>query len=214
MGVAYLGQVGENFVNATASTLAITTTAAANVGTFLVCPASVGAAASATSISDSAGNTWNLVNTSPLVARTMALFTCYVTSSLAASSTITITYSANTLNRLAAVYAFTGINRPTVTSATAQGTGVSTLNTGNLAPTQYASLLFTAISKNNNAAYTTPTGWTRLPLNVSNILDGYAYRIQPSTATQGTTWSWTGSYSAGQVSATFTPDGGDFFSVM
>jgi hypothetical protein len=41
-----------------------------------------------------------------------------------------------------------------------------------------------------------------------------AYAIRNNMNALATTWTWTSSGNAAAVAGTFTPDGGDFFSVM
>jgi hypothetical protein len=53
-----------------------------------------------------------------------------------------------------------------------------------------------------------------LPLTNSTINLAAAYVIQPSMDSIATTWTWTSANNAAVVSATLTPDGGDFFAVL
>ena len=213
MGVSYVGQVGEAFdAGVSATTMTVTTSTATEVGTYLVLASRSGLSSPVSAVSDTAGNTWAKVNNN--ASNTVcSVWSCFVTTQIPAASTITITYTVSNGNKNAGVWAFRGLNRPVITSATAQGSG-TTGNTRNLTPSRYASLLLSVAGVQNNSTFTQPTGFTKLPLTTSSIHVNAAYRIQPGVGSSGTTWTWTVSGTFGIVSSTLTPDGGDFLAVL
>jgi hypothetical protein len=215
VSVRLVGRIGQQLDTATGGTTTVTTTTAANVGQFLVVAARNGLGVIVSSVTDSASNTWTKINNSEALTATMSVWYCVVTNTLAASSTITVTFnSAASNNRLAAVWAFDGITRPTTTNATARlPAGSSSITVADVTPEQYGSLLFTAVGCNQNTTYTPSSGWTSLPVTTSQVFMGAAYAIS-TVASLGTTWTIGTTGTLGAVSATITPDGGDFFNIF
>jgi len=211
MSVRFVQQIGAQFINTAGNTTVITTTNAAQVGQFLVLAARIGVSLDVSSISDSAGNTWSKLNSSALTNTVASVWYCTVTSVLAASSTITVTYSNTTSgNRNVSVWAFEGVTRPTTTNATNRTGGTTTLTVGNVTPERYGSLLFTAGASNQNTTHSVSAGWTALTVGTSSVFLGAAYAIS-SMASLNATWTIGTTGAIGAVSGTFTPDGGDAF---
>lgn len=215
MAIRYVDRIGQQLDSVAGGTTTVTTTVAAQVGDFLVLASRCGQAGVVSSISDSAGNSWTKLNNSQALQTTMSVWYCTVTSALATSSTITVSYSVATSgNRNVAVWLFGGINKPSTTNATAQvGATGTTLTVGNVTPQQYGSLLFAAVGSNQSTTHTASSGWTALPISTSNVFMGAAYAIS-SMSSLGTTWTIGATGAMGAVSATLTPDGGDFLALL
>lgn len=215
MPIQYIGKIGEQYNSVAGSTLVITTSVTANVGNLLVLATRCGQSLVVSTVTDSSGNTWSKLNNSEALQSTMSVWYCVVTSSLASSSTITITYTGSTSgNRNAAVWSFGGITRTSTTNETARvGTGGTTLTVPNVTPQQYGSLLFTAVGSNQNTTHSISSGWTSLPVGTSSVFMGAAYAIS-SMSSLGATWTIGLTGAMGAVSSTFTPDGGDFLQLL
>jgi hypothetical protein len=215
VSVRLVGRIGQQLDTATGDTTTVTTTTAANVGQFLIVAARGALGVIVSSVTDSGSNTWTKINNSEALTSTMSVWYCVVTNTLASSSTITVTYAnATSNNRLAAVWAFNGITRPTTTNATARlPAGNSSITVADVTPEQYGSLLFTAVGCNQPTTYTPSSGWTSLSITTAQLFMGAAYAISTS-ASLGTTWTIGTTGTLGAVSATITPDGGDFFNIF
>lgn len=215
MSVRFVGRVGSQYDATAGGTTTITTTSAVPVGGFLVLAARAGGGVTISSIADSSANSWvKLANSDPVLS-VCSVWYCTVTTALASSSTITITYSATTSgNRNAAVWAFDGITRPTTTNTTARLGGTTTISPAAITPQQYASLMFTAASSNQNTTYTVSAGWTALTIGTTSTWMGAAYTIRNSMDALSTTWTIPVSGAMGAVAGTFTPDGGDMLGVF
>lgn len=215
MSISYVGKVAEYFVGASAPAAnTFSPTTAIPVGQFLVLVARGGGGYVVTSVTDSSSNTWTQLANNGGTGNTCTVYYCYVTTALTTSSTITANYTAGNINYNVMVLAFSGICRPTTTSATATGTSVLTLNTGNITPSQYGSLLLSAFTHNGSpTSINAPSGFTTVtPSANARMVVGYT--VAASMAAVGTTWSWTTSANVAEVSGTFTPDGGDFLALF
>jgi hypothetical protein len=215
VSIRYIGKVGETFLSTATTTNTVTPTISTTVGQYLVLAVRLGSGFGITSVTDTVGNAWSKIGESGLTQTVCSLWSCSVSSALSTSDTITVTKSGSTGNGNVAVWAFGGINRPVTTSVNNRsGTTGTTLAVGDVIPSQYASLMFTTVATNATATFTQPSGFTSLPVTTSSVYLSAAYLIQPSTATQSTTWTFSSVGNCGGVSASLTPDGGDFFAVM
>lgn len=216
MSVRFVGRIGAQYDAAAGGTTTVTTTTAVPVGGFVVLATRAGGGVVVSSIADSSGNTWQkLANSDPLQS-TASVWFCIATTALAASSTITVTYSAaGSGNRNAAVWAFDGITRPTTTNTTARAASpATTVSPASVTPQQYASLMFTAVGTSQNTTHTVSAGWTALSIGTASVFMGAAYTIRNSMDSLATTWTIATAGALGAVAGTFTPDGGDGFAVF
>ena len=216
MSVRFVGRVGQQFDSAAASTSTVTTTTAIPVGQFLILATRSGLNHRILSITDSSNNTWVQLGNSALVQTVASVWYSTVTTAIAASSTITVTFTGSSGSRSAAVWAFDGITRPTTTSANARsGSATTSLTVGNVTPSQYASLMFSAGATNANNTFSVSAGWTVLPVTTASVVLNGAYAIRDSMDALGTTWTFGSSAAtSGAVSGTFTPDGGDMLAIF
>lgn len=216
MSVRFVGRVGQFFGSGASLTMVITTTTAIPVGQFLVLASRTGNGRNIVSITDTSGNTWNKLENSNLSGTVASVWYCTVTTAMATSSTITVTFSSSlTAARGGAVWAFDGVTRPTTTNATASTAGATSLTVGNVTPTQYSSLFFSAAATGTSQTFAVSAGWTVLPVTASvDVRLSGAYAIGSSMDALGTTWTFGTSNAAGAVSGTFTDDGGDMLAIF
>ena len=213
MSIGYVGEVGQNFGAANASTITFTSSRAVPVGSIVILAARGGGTVVVNSVSDGASNTWvKLGNTT--TANTCNVWYSVLTTAFTTSTVVTVTYSATPANRIVGAWAFDGMTRPTTVTELASGSAVTTLSPASLTVPQYGSLFFTAVSVNQLATYTAPSGFTALPVTAAGGSLQGAFLIRPSMAAVATTWSWNLSGSGGVVSGSFTPDSGDFFNIF
>ena len=213
MSVRYVGEVGQNFGAASASTITFTSSRAVPVGDIVILAARGGGTVVVNSVSDGASNTWvKLGNTT--TANTCNVWYSVLTTAFTTSTVVTVTYSGANANRVVGAWAFDGITRPTTATATATGSAVTTLSPASLSVPQYGALFFSAVSLNVLPTWTDPAGFTALPVTSSSVSLRGAYLIRSSMDSVSTTWSWNVSGNGGVVSGSFTPDGGDFFNVF
>lgn len=213
MSVRYIERIGEAYNVSSASTLAFTCSAAVPVGRLVIFAGRGVAGANITSVSDSSSNTWTLINRTTTQA-TCSVYYSVVTTALTTSSTVTATYSSSQAQYNIAAWSFDGLTRPSITSSTASGSGVTTVNTGNFSNPQYGSLIFSAVTNSNAPTFTAPSGFTALPLSTSTVFLQGAYAIRSSMDAIATTWTASVSGNMGLVTTTLTQDGGDFFSMF
>jgi hypothetical protein len=216
MSIRFVGRIGAQLDATAGGTTTVTTTTAVPVGEFIVLATRAGGGIVASSITDSGSNVWTKLANSDALQSTVSIWYCTITNSLASSSTITVTYSAATSgNRNVAVWAFDGVTRPTTTHTTARAANpATTVSPANITPEQYGSLLFTAVGTSQTSAHTVSSGWTALTIGTSPAFMGAAYTIRNSMDSLATTWTLATAGAMGAVSATITPDSGDFFSIF
>jgi len=213
VSIRYVGEVGQNFGAASASTITFTSSRAVPVGDIVILAARGGGTVVVNSVSDGASNTWvKLGNTT--TANTCNVWYSVLTTAFTTSTVVTVTYSGTPSNRIVGAWAFDGITRPTTVTELASGSAVTTLSPASLTVPQYGSLFFSAISVAATPTWTDPTGFTALPVTSSTASLRAAYLIRSSMSSVSTTWSWNPSGNAGVVSGSFTPDGGDFFNIF
>lgn len=215
MAVSFVGTVGEFSDNVTGTSKTVSISKAVGVGDFLLLAARAGSGFRVSSVTDSSSNTWTLLNRTAASLNTTSVYYCNVSNALTTSSTVTVNFEGTTASTIG-IWSFDGISKPTITSALANAANVTTLNSGTLTVPQYGSLIFSAFSLNNLSTLPTaaPTGYTLLSISGSNQRTIAAYAIAPSMASFGSTWSWVTTSNASIVSATITPDGGDFLQLL
>jgi hypothetical protein len=213
MSVRYVGEVGQNFGAASASTITFTASRAVPVGDIVILAARGAGLQVVSSVSDTEANTWvKLGNTT--TANTCNVWYSVLTTAFTTSTVVTATYPGTPANRIVGAWAFDGITRPTTVTELASGSAVTTLSPASLSVPQYGSLFFSAISLSVLPTWTDPTGFTALPVTSSAVSLRAAYLIRSSMDSVSTTWSWNLSGNGGVVSGSFTPDGGDLFNVF
>lgn len=213
MSVRYVGEVGQNFGSASASTITFTSAIAVPVGTLVVLAARGGFTVTVSGVSDGASNTWTELGKTT-TANTCNVWYSVLTTAFTTSTVVTTTYTGTPANRIVGAWAFDGITRPTTATATASGSAVTTLSPASLTVPQYGSLVFSAVSTAVTQTYTAPSGFTALPVTASATSLRGAYLIQNSMDSVATTWSWNNAANGGVVSGTFTPNGGDMLGVF
>lgn len=150
----FLGR-GSSVLNAN-TTLVITATTETTAGNLFVGTAWVSHSTTLESVSDSKGNMYNV--RTPFITGTERLyfFDSNTTSALAASDTITLTFSSTAGRKLATVTEFTGVANP---SFSAQGTGISgSSSTPTIAvssPSQANSVIVTALYYQGSSTWIT-----------------------------------------------------------
>lgn len=215
MSVLFVEKIGE-YANGTGSTTqTITTSAAAKVGDLVIVAARVGQGFAVSDVSDSAGNTWVILANSEAVQTSCNVWYSVLTSDLASSSTITITATGSYSNQNSAAWSFRGITRPSTTSATNRTTTAVANTVANVTPSQYGSLLFSAVAtaQAQTGTPTVSTGWTTLSVTTASVRLCGAYAISTMDSL-GATWTPATSSISGAVSGTFTPNGGDLFAIF
>lgn len=213
MSIRYVAEVGQNFGSTSASTITFTASRSVPVGTLVILAARGNGTNVVSSVSDDASNTWTELGKTT-TSSTANVWYCVVTAAWTTSTVVTVTYNASPINRIVGAWAFDGMTRPTTAVATASGSNVTALDSGNLSVPQYGSLAFSAISTNQTPTYTAPTGFTALSVTSSATSLRGAYLIRSSMDAIGTSWSWNVTGNGGVVSGTFTPNGGDLFAMF
>ena len=181
-------------------------------GQFIILAGRGGGGFVVSSVTDTSGNVWTSLGNSGTTGNTATLFYCNVTTALTTSSTITVTYNAANTGYAIGAWSFDGIRLPLTSVASAQGTAVTTLNGGSITPRQYGGLNFTVLTHNGSAtAISSPSGFT--DVGSATRVTG-AYAKASSMSSTATRWSWTTAANSSAISATFTPDGGDFLALF
>jgi hypothetical protein len=116
--------------------------------------------------SDTRGNTWTLVRSSPGTGSTMraTLLSCQVTTALLAGDTITATWGSTLVNRAAVVDQFSGLLAPLTLDAQNGASGTSTTPDANVTATNPVDLVVGMVGTVNPTtdAYTQDAAWNAL----------------------------------------------------
>lgn len=212
--IGFLGELGRQSAPSGGSTLVITLTEGASIGSLVV--VGIGRTTnsiSVNSVTDSRGNTYNInaTQTSGSGARSANIATSKITTALQSGDTITITFSSSVSSSGAIVLAFSNIDSFD-TATTVDSGAATTFNSGDLATlsTPYQlqlGLVFDAATSDTSSLVVTPeVDWSALSrlnwLQDTNVYRGLtlAYRVVSSrTATGG--WDFAGTFSASVASA-------------
>jgi hypothetical protein len=116
--------------------------------------------------SDTRGNTWTLVRSSPGSGSTMrgTLLACQVTTALQAGDTITATWGSALVNRAIAVDEFSGLLTPLTVDAQNGASGTSTAPDANVTTTTSVDLVVGMVASVNSVTdtYTQDSAWNAL----------------------------------------------------
>lgn len=209
---SFVQQVATGGVGTSLNTVTFTTSAAAAAGHTLLMAVRVGFGLVVSSVTDSAGNTWHVDQTSPATGATVSLCRAYLATALAAGSSITVTFTGTGAGNSIAWQVLEYANLPsTVTidataSQSASATTTMTVGpTGTLSQTnEFAVTAVASATISSPAPTQTAAGWTTRASNVN--ADGavaLADRVTSQTTALSASWSWTGLSNAGAVVVTY-----------
>ncbi len=212
---AYLGEIGTAYSATAATTLTITTTAAVPAGAALFVTVRAGSSVFASSVTDSASNTYSLVGKSTGV-NTATMFAVIVPAALASGATVTITMSGSVTAIQANAFAFTNLTLNGTAVVTSPAFG-KTATSGSVTPAQYSGAVIAVVTMNLPAVVptlTTANGLTAVTFSGTQ-LQAIAYRITNDRTARSVVWTESSAnHNWGTVIATRDAVNADFLALF
>lgn len=204
MAIAFVQKAGAASSASTLSSLVVPVSSATTLGNTLFLGVRSAASIHISSVTDTQGNTWTVDAYSGAANNAGNLVRCSNAKALSTSDSVTINFSGASSVPCATLVEFSGLGAsPPDQTATANGSGSTTLAVGPTGTTTQANELALTVIAGGNATYTPPTGWTAVPSGQSTNTQDLAYLILSSTQTVSGTWTCNISPSMGAVIATY-----------
>lgn len=202
-GFVYVSVSATNGAASTNTTL-VSPSAIIKAGTSVIAGIRTPSGGSVTSVTDPKGNTWVVDATSGSAASNITFLSCFVTTDLLTSDTITFNHTVTGSNKSVMLLNFTGLWKSTSGSknqSNINSNAGSSLSVGTgFTPTLTANpvLVFTGVAtgagETNTFSVDSYVTKVASGLSVDNICVGYYY--QGNTVAAAATWSWTATSTA------------------